>query len=135
MRIAMPYIWLGPRWYAWLEFGPDSRHATFMAIGKRVAAELGGTFEEYLPNPSDDGKEYAKVVVGGTCLLLMRRAGMGSALGAECRDVPLLLRVALLYGAKRRGWRWPLYRLWRRVAGRRSMCQPGKADAYFRRHA
>jgi len=133
MRAPVPYIWLGPRWYAWLEFGPDNRHATFMAIGKRVAVELGGTFEEYLPNPSDDGKEYAKVVVGGAFLLLMRRTGIGPALGAECHDLPLLLRIALLYGAEYRGWRWPLYRLWQRVVARRPDAEPGRAPGPARR--
>jgi len=119
MPATAPYIWLGPRWYAWLEFGPDNRHATFVAIGERVAAELGGRFEEYLPNPADDGKEYAKIVVGEACLLMMRKDGIGAALGAECRDLPLLLRIAALYGAECRGWRWPLYRFWQRVVGRR----------------
>lgn len=117
MPATAPYLWLGPRWYAWLEFGLDNRHATFTAIGERVASELGGRLEEYLPNPADGGKEYAKVVVDGACLLLMRKDGVGVALGGEYRDLPRLLKVAALYGARRRGWRWPLCRLWQRVAG------------------
>jgi hypothetical protein len=56
-----PYIWLGPGWYAWLEFGPDNRHATFAAIGERAARDLGGAVAEVLPNPDDAGKEYAEV--------------------------------------------------------------------------
>jgi hypothetical protein len=86
-----------------------------MAIGERVASEVGGRLEEYLPNPSDDGKEYAKIVVGGTCLLLMRKARIGTALGARYRDLPLLLRIASLYGAEYRGWRWLLYRLCKHI--------------------
>src|SRR5262245_13558133 len=89
LEATTPYIWLGPRWHAWLEFGPDNRHATFMVIGEWVASELGGRLDEYLPDPSDDGKEYAKIMVGEACLLLMRKAGFGSALGAEYRDLPL----------------------------------------------
>ena len=117
MSSTTPYFWLGPGWSAWLEFGPDNRHATFMAIGRRIASELGGRLEEYLPNPSDDGKEYAKIIVGDACLLLMRKAHLGIALHAEYRDLPLLLRIAPHYGAACRGWRWPLYWIWRRVVG------------------
>lgn len=117
MAGTAPFVWLGPRWHGWLEFGPDNHRETFLSIGERAAALLGGRLEEILPNASDDGKEYAKIVVGDANLLLMRKAGLGAALGAERRHVPLLLRVADLYGAERRGWRWPLYRLWRRIAG------------------
>ena len=119
MTAAAPYIWLGPGWYGWLEFGPDTRHATFAAIGERVAVELGGTVAEVLPNADDEGKEYAEVVVGAARLLLMRKDGLGIALGAAYPDLPLLLRIAAGVRAEDRGWRWPLYRLWRRVVGSR----------------
>jgi hypothetical protein len=115
MNVSTPYVWLGPRWYAWLEFGPDNRHSTFSEIAARVARELRGTVDEVLPNPADDGKEYAEIVVGESRLLLMRQAGLGAALGAAYPDVPFVLRVAALFGAERRGWRWPLYWLWRSV--------------------
>jgi len=65
---------------------------------------LGGTFGEYLTNPSDDGKEYANVVVGRACLVLMRRAGIGSALGAGCRDLPLLVVPSMTGPAERRAF-------------------------------
>jgi len=71
-----PFIWLGPRWYAWLEFGPDNRHATFVAIAQRIASELGGTVIECMPNPSDDGKEYFEIEVGSSQLLLMRKTSL-----------------------------------------------------------
>jgi hypothetical protein len=118
LKEEAPYVWLGPRWYAWLEFGPDCRRETFAAIGRRVSGALGGSVAEVLPNPRDDGKEYAEVQVGPARLLLMRKPGLGIGLGACYADVPLLLRVAVLYQAECRGWRWPLYRLWRRLSGR-----------------
>lgn len=119
MQATTPYVWLGPGWHAWLEFGPDNCHATFVAIGERVARELGGTVVETLPNPSDEGKEYAEVVAGKARLLLMRKKPFGVALGAEYQDVPLLLRIAAMFQAERRGWRWPLYRLWQQIVGRK----------------
>jgi hypothetical protein len=125
---AAPYIWLGPRWYAWLEFGPDASHATFAAVAQRVANEFGGSVTDVLPNPHDEGKEYAEVQVGSAQLLLMRKPGLGLGLGAACPDVPLLLRVAALYRAECRGWRWPLFRLWHWLAG------PGRHDGVSRHH-
>jgi hypothetical protein len=119
MKWIPPYVWLGPSWYAWLEFGSDNRHATFLAIGERVAAELGGKFQEHMPDDGDVGKEYAYIVVAGSSMMLMRKDGFGVALGAERRELPLLLRVAALYGAEFRGWRWPIYRIWQRLFGGR----------------
>jgi hypothetical protein len=83
-----------------------------------VARELGGTVHETLPNPDDVGKEYADIVVGDARLLLMRKTAQGIALGAACPDVPLLLRIAGLFQAECRGWRWPFYFLWRLATGR-----------------
>lgn len=68
---------------------------------------------EVLPNPADEGKEYAEIVVAEARLLLMRKTGLGIALGAAYPDLPLLLRIAAIFQAERRGWRWPLYWLWR----------------------
>lgn len=122
-----PYIWLGPRWYAWLEFGPDNRHATFAAIGERAARDLGGTVAEVLPNTHDEGKEYAEIVVGASRLLLMRKEGLGVALGAAYADLPLLLRIAASVQAEYRGWRWALYWVWRRIARSHPHVEPGAA--------
>ena len=37
MRAPAPYIWLGPRWYASLEFGPDNRQFTdFSALCREI---------------------------------------------------------------------------------------------------
>ncbi len=119
MSTTTPYIWLGPGWYAWLEFGPDNRHATFAAVREQVARELGGTVAEVLPNPADEGKEYAEIVVGEARLLLMRKPGLGIGLGAAYQDLPLLLRIAAKMQAEYRGWRWPLYRIWQRLVGNR----------------
>jgi hypothetical protein len=116
-NVRPSFVWLGPRWYAWLEFGPDNKHSTFVTIAQQVAVELGGTVIELLPNPSDDGKEYLEIAVGSAQLLLMRKTGLGIALGAAYPDVPLLLRIAKIYHAECRGWRWPFYRLWRCIAG------------------
>jgi hypothetical protein len=127
LEATAPYIWLGPRWYAWLEFGPDCRHDTFAAIARRVSGEFGGSISEVLPSSQDDGKEYAEVQVGSARLLLMRKPGLGIGLGASYPDVPLLLRVAALYRAECRGWRWPLYRLWQRLSGRAGRAEPAAA--------
>lgn len=85
--------------------GRPNQHATFAAIGERVARELGGTLAETLPNATDEGKDYAEVVVGEARLLLMRKAGLGMALGAAYPDLPLLLRIAAIFQADYRGWR------------------------------
>lgn len=114
---STPYIWLGPGWYAWLELGPDFRHATFTAIAERVTQEFGGSISEVLPNPADDGKEYAELQIGTARLLLMRKPELGIGLGAAYADVPLLLQIGATFHAQRRGWRWPFYWL-RQLAGR-----------------
>jgi hypothetical protein len=111
------YVWLGPRWGAWLEFGPDGSHAAFRRLAARLRDEFGAVAVEALPNPADDGKEYLWLQVGGARLLLMRNGWGGVGLGANYPDVPQLLRIAAAFGAPLRGWRWPLYRLWRRVRG------------------
>jgi hypothetical protein len=118
LEATAPYVWLGARWDAWLEFGTDYRHDTFVAITQRVCDGFGGSFSEVLPNSCDNSKEYAEVQIGPARLLLVRKPGLGIGLGASCADVPLLLRIAALYRAECRGWRWPLYRLWQRLSGR-----------------
>ncbi|MFO0970601.1 MAG: hypothetical protein U0793_34110 [Gemmataceae bacterium] len=107
-----PYIWLGPRWDAWLEFGPENSRARFEAIARRLKEEFGATVLEALPNPAEDGKEYVWLQVGRAAMLLMRKAGCGVGLSAGYRDLPELLRIGAAFGASRQGWRWPLYHLW-----------------------
>jgi hypothetical protein len=113
-----PYIWLGPRWYAWLEFGPGGSHAAFERLAGRLCGEFGGVRAESLPNPAAVGKEYLYLRFGPSELLLMRRDEW-TALGAFYPDVPLVLRIGAAFGAVRRGWRWPMYRAWGRLAGHR----------------
>jgi hypothetical protein len=112
---STPHVWLGPHGYAWLEFGLDSRHAIFQEIAAKICREYHATLVEVLPNEDDDGKEYAELRIGAARLLLMRKSGLGIGLGAERSDVPLLLRIAAVYNAPCRGWRWPFYRLRRRL--------------------
>jgi len=108
------YIWLRPGWYPWLEFGLDNPDATVTAIRERVESELGGRFEKYYPNDPEEGTEYYSIFLGKTWLLLDSKNGRVAGFGADWRDIPLMLRIAALYGAERRGWRWLLYRLWQR---------------------
>jgi hypothetical protein len=114
---SAPYIWLGPRWGAWLEFGADHSHAAFQRVADWLQAELGAVVVEALPSQDDDAKEYLWMQVGQARLLLMRKVGCGVGLGAERPDIPLLLRIGTAFGARCRGWRWPLYRLWQRLFG------------------
>lgn len=117
IKTSTPHIWLGRRWYAWLEFGPDSSRATLKQIAQQVCDEFGGSVTEVLPGPRDEDKEYVELSVGTARLLLMRKPGLGLGLGAGYPDVPQLLRIAVAFGAERRGWRWPLYRLWQQLFG------------------
>jgi hypothetical protein len=112
-----PYVWLGPRWSAWLEFGPDHTSAAFQQVADRLRDEFGAVETEALPNPTDIGKEYQWLQVGSARLLLMRNDRCGVGLNAAYPDVPLLLRIGTAFGACRRGWRWPLYQLWRGLVG------------------
>ena len=127
VEAAAPYIWLGPRWYAWLAFGPDGSHAAFERVADRLRAEFGAVAVEALLNPAAGDKEYLWLQVGPSRLLLMRRAGCGVGLGASHPDVPQLARVGAAFGASRRGWRWPLYDLWCRLTGRRGHGSPPAA--------
>jgi hypothetical protein len=120
-----PYVWFDPGWFAWLEFGPGNPDATVTAIGKRVVSELGGRFEEYHPNDPNEGTEYYLIFVGKMRLGLTSKNGIVDRIGSYGLDIPLLLRVAELYGAERRGWRWPLYWVRQRLFGSRQDAAPG----------
>ena len=89
MPTKAPYIWLGPGWYPWLEFGPDNPDATVAAIRERVVSELGGRFEEYHPNDPVEGTQYYSIFVGKTWLLLDSKDGRVPRIGADWRDIPL----------------------------------------------
>ncbi len=123
---ATSSIWLGPRWYAWLEFGPGGSHAEFERLAERLCTEFGAVRAEALPDPAAGGKEYLYLRFGRSELLLMRREDR-VGLGAFYPDVPLLVRIGAAFGASRRGWRWPLYDLWCRLAGLRGPAEPGAA--------
>jgi len=113
-----PHIWLGPGWYAWLEFGPDHTHAALQQVAERLQREFGAVVVEAMPSVADEHKEYVWLQIDHARLLLMRKVGCGVGLNAQYPDVPLLLRIGEAYGAVRRGWRWPLYRAWRSLPGR-----------------
>lgn len=114
---STPYIWLGPRWSAWLEFGPDNSREVFQRVADRFRDEIGAVVVDSLPAPVEDAKEYSWMQVGQARLLLMRKVGCGVGLSADYADIPLLLHIGAVFGAQCRGWRWPLYRLWRRLFG------------------
>lgn len=119
---ALPYIWLGPGWDAWLEFGPDNCRAAFERVAQRLQNDFGANIVEAMPNPAEDGKEYWWLQVGEARLLLMRKADCGVGLSAVYPDLPLLLRIGAAYGATLKGWRWPFYHLWRRLIGQPRRC-------------
>jgi hypothetical protein len=126
-RGGNPYVWLGPRWYAWLEFGPGGSHAAFERLADRLCTEFGGVRAEALPSPAEAGKEYLYLRFGPSELLLMRRDEW-IGLGAFYPDLPHVLRIGAAFGAVRRGWRWPLYRAWRWLVVARPDAEPSAAD-------
>lgn len=117
MPAKPPYIRLRQGWYPWLEFGPDNPDATVTVIRERVVSELGARFEEYHPNDPEEGVVTYSIFVGKTWILLDSKDGRVAGFGADWRDIPLMLKIAAMYGAERRGWRWPLYWLWKRFGG------------------
>jgi hypothetical protein len=121
-----PHVWLGPQWYAWLEFGPGGSHAAFEALAGRLRVEFGAIDAESVTNLNEDGKEYLYLQFGQSQLLLMRRADQ-IGLGASYPDLPRLVSIGAAFGAVRRGWRWPLYDVWHRLMGRRGHAKPAAA--------
>ena len=109
--VTPPYLWMGPRGALWLEITADGRREPFLAIRERLCREFGGVVTERLLEGSSD-KEYTWIDVEGSSLLLMRKVGLGTALGGEApRDLDVLLRLARAYGAPLAGWRWGAWRL------------------------
>jgi hypothetical protein len=90
-------------------------------------SELGGRFEEYHPNDPVERMEYYSILVGKTRLLLDSKDGRVARIGADWRDIPLMLRIVALCGAERCGWRWLLYWLWQRFCGSSQAAEPGPA--------
>lgn len=87
--------------------------------------ELGWRFEDYHPNDPEEGADYHIIFAGNSCLsILDSKGGRLARIGVDWRDTPLLLRLADLYGAERRGWRWPQYWLWYHLGGKRR-CSTG----------
>src|SRR5262245_33909902 len=130
VQTPTPYVWIGRGRFAWLVFGPDNPHATRTVITERVTSELGARVEDYDPNDPEDGTEYAHIFVGNKIMLgLESKNGIVARIGADANGpcMPFLLRLAALYGAEGRGWRWRLYRLWQRLIGRRQDAEPGAA--------
>jgi hypothetical protein len=125
VQATRPYISLGRGWFARLEFGPDHPGATIAAIGQRLVAELGARFDAYHPNDPEEGAEYAMTFLDRMALMVVQQNGVVAGIGADRHSLPFLLRIGELYGAERRGWRWPLYWLWLRMA--RSPKTPRKA--------
>src|SRR5688572_2200569 len=108
--MSVPYLWMGPRWGAWLEFGSSCDHEEFLSIADKVCRDFDGVVTERMGS-GDDDKEYWWIDVAGANLLLMYKHQLGSGLSAEQQDIKLLETIGQSYGAYYKGWRWPLYRL------------------------
>ena len=118
MRIALkppfrpPYLWMGPKGALWLEFTLDDSRETFLALAGRLGREFGAVVTERYGGQGNEDKEYWWLDVEGSSLLLMRKAGLGTALGGSVpEDVASLARLAGVFNAPRAGWRWLLWDL------------------------
>jgi hypothetical protein len=108
-----------------LEFGSGG-HAAFVRVADQLRTEFGAVVVDDLSNPDERGKEYLWLQVGPSRLLLMRREE-SVALGSFYPDVPQVVRVGAAFGARRRGWRWPLYDMWGWLVGHRGPAETGVA--------
>jgi hypothetical protein len=113
-QASVPYLWLGPRWGAWVEFAPDRSRDLFEEVARRLSQDLGAIVKEVLSFPGPDGgKEYRYFDLDGVELLLMWKPHLGTGLGALPPAIPVLVRVGRAFGVTRFvGWRWRLYWAW-----------------------
>ena len=126
-NMTPPYLWMGPRGALWLELTLDGRREPFLSIRERLCREFGGVITERRLEGSGD-KEYTWIDVEGSSLLLMRKVGLGTALGGEAPgDLDVLLRLARAFDAPLAGWRWSGWRLrsWLTRSGPRRAARRG----------
>lgn len=97
---------MGHRFQVWLELTPDDSHATFRDWAGRLCNDFPATLTEEYPQGYHSGeKEYWTFRMGEGELLLMRKSGIGTALGGS--DVALMVRIANHWSISERvGWRW-----------------------------
>ena len=113
MSFQPPYLWLGPKGALWLEITLDDSREAFLALADRLCRDYGGTVTERVLEGSAD-KEYWYLDLSGSSLLLMRKTGLGTALGGKAPgDRECLERIAGAFGARRVGWRWRVARVMR----------------------
>jgi len=114
-----PYLWMGPGWSAWLEMPPDASHAALVAVAERICRDFGGVvIERYPEQAEENSKEYWWVDVSGVKLMLMRKPpAIPVGISAPSEGVDVLIRLASTFGGRLEfvGWRWPLWRAWRRL--------------------
>jgi hypothetical protein len=101
---------------------PDASHAALVAVAERLCREFGGVVVERYPEQAqEDSKEYWWVDVSGVRLMLMRKPpGIPVGISAPSDGVDILIRIASAFGAGGGskpfvGWRWPIWRVWRRL--------------------
>jgi hypothetical protein len=121
-----PYVWMGS-WRrggpsAWLEFPADATsHAALVEVAERLHRDFGAVVtERFADRAADEDKEYWRLRVGSASLLLMRKPPVCPVgLCVETGDIALLVRIARAWGVEQFvGWRWPLWRAWRRLVAR-----------------
>jgi hypothetical protein len=126
---STPYLSLGPRGYAWLEWGPECGRDGFEQIRCRLRDEFGAVTFDSLGFGS---KEYHWLRMEEAELLLMWKDTLGPGLGTELAGLPHLLRVAKAFRAVDRGWRMRLYRwaaAWRDGRETPAPAPPGAAPS------
>ncbi len=116
-----PYFWMGPGRggrNAWLEFPAATSHAALVEVAERLRRDFGAVVIERFPEgATEDSREYWWLRIDSATLMLMRNNSVG--LSVESGDVGLLVQIGRAWGVQRFvGWRWKLWRAWRRLAGR-----------------